>query len=285
MFVKQQGRMMRHHTRRAATRLQWRRLSLASLPVLFGNSFPKSGTHLLSQILEGFTGLGPAANAGLPVIAMYDNDTGAQRSLQSLQGDLKQLKPGDIGFGHLHALPEIIEVLGGEGYITYFILRDPRDVVVSHVFYVTDMEPDHFHHRYYNEQLSTFDERLRTSILGLPGELAPFPDIRKRFEPFLGWFDHPEVLYLRFEDLLQNLPGSLEKILNHAVGRGFPLEVPQMQAIQQLQDSINPSRSPTFRSGKSGGWVDQFNPENKALFKEVAGDLLIELGYENDNDW
>jgi sulfotransferase 6B1 len=283
--MKQQGRLIRHQSRRAAVRLRWRRLSLAGLPVIFGNSFPKSGTHLLSQILEGFQGLGPAANAGLPVITMYDNLTGAQQPVTELERNLKRLQPGDIGFGHLHALPELSAILGGKGYATYFILRDPRDVVVSHVYYVTEMEPDHFHHRYYTEQLSTFDERVRTSILGLPGEAAPFPDIRGRFEPFLGWLGLPEVLCLRFEDLVQDLPGSLGKILDHALARGFPLEVPRTQAIQQLQKAVNPSRSPTFRSGKTGGWVEQFSLENKALFKQVAGDLLIRLGYEKNLDW
>jgi len=36
---------------------------------------------------------------------------------------------------------------------------------------------------------------------------------------------------------------------------------------------------------KPEGWRTSFTPENKALFKEVAGDLLIQLGYEKDNDW
>jgi hypothetical protein len=52
-----------------------------------------------------------------------------------------------------------------------------------------------------------------------------------------------------------------------------------------LDASIDPQRSPTFRSGKAGGWRKQFSPENKQLFKEVAGDLLIQLGYERDHGW
>ena len=85
----------------------------------------------------------------------------------------------------------------------YFILRDPRDVVVSHVHYVTEMEPNHIHHRYYSQELHTFDERLRASILGIPDPAIPFPDIRQRFLPYLGWLDAP-----RSADLaLRRLPG------------------------------------------------------------------------------
>ena len=49
--------------------------------------------------------------------------------------------------------------------------------------------------------------------------------------------------------------------------------------------SIDPKRSPTFRSGKAGGWQEAFTEEHKRLFKEVSGDLLIELGYEKDHGW
>ncbi len=34
--------------------LRWRRLSFTGVPILFANSFPKSGTHLLTQVLQGF---------------------------------------------------------------------------------------------------------------------------------------------------------------------------------------------------------------------------------------
>ena len=57
------------------------------------------------------------------------------------------------------------------------------------------------------------------------------------------------------------------------------------KALEILIEAINPKKSHTFRSGKTGGWVDHFSEENKALFKEVSGDLLERLGYEENNDW
>ncbi len=283
--VKQQARYLRHQLRRAGVLLRERRSNLAGLPVLFANSFPKSGTHLLSQILDGFTRLGPAVKSGLPVIAMYDNQTGRLRPVQELMADLRRLQPGDIGYGHLHALPELTQWLSQDGYATFFILRDPRDVVVSHVHYVTELEPDHFHHRYYSQQLTSFDERLRTSILGLPDSPAPFPDIRGRFAPFMGWLDLPQVLCLHYEQLIHARETELRRILRFAQERGFRLQVGEEQAVRLLIDAINPQLSPTFRSGKTGGWREHFSAEHKALFKEVTGDLLIQLGYEQNYDW
>jgi hypothetical protein len=147
------------------------------------------------------------------------------------------------------------------------------------------MEPNHIHHRYYNETLSSFDERLRASILGLPDPEIPFPNIRARFEPYLGWLERPEVLALRYEEFVADREGSLGRVFDHAVARGFPAACGRQEAVQILAASIDPQRSPTFRSGKTGGWRERFSPENKRLFKEVTGDLLIRLGYEKGNDW
>lgn len=40
-----------------------------------------------------------------------------------------------------------------------------------------------------------------------------------------------------------------------------------------------------YRKGIVGEWRSQFEPQDKSLFKELAGDLLIRLGYESGGDW
>jgi hypothetical protein len=40
-----------------------------------------------------------------------------------------------------------------------------------------------------------------------------------------------------------------------------------------------------FRKGIAGDWKNVFTEHNKQDFKAGAGDLLIELGYEEDNNW
>jgi len=39
------------------------------------------------------------------------------------------------------------------------------------------------------------------------------------------------------------------------------------------------------RKGIAGDWKNVFTERDRATFKEVAGDLLIKLGYEKDNNW
>lgn len=292
------ARLFRRGMRRSARRLRYGKAALQDSPVLFANSFPKSGTHLLTQVLAGFARLGPAVVSGLPAIVTFRGDTGSQRPLGEILADINRLLPGDIAYGHLHALPEVIRCFLQDGFAAFFILRDPRDVAVSHVHYLTDMAPEHVHHHYFAEQLPDFDSRLFASIQGVPAEkfsaarangeaggLEPLPDIRSRFEPYLAWFDHPQVLALRYEDFLSHRLESIGRVLDHAVHRGFQLHVPPAQAVQILDQGIDPSRSPTFRSGKSGGWREAFSAEHKQVFKQVSDGLLQRLGYELDDSW
>jgi hypothetical protein len=275
-------RLGRWQMRRARLNLKYGRVSS---PVLFANSFPKSGTHLLTQVLAGFAQLGPFAVTGLNAVTMYDGPTGEPRPLAEIQTAVNRLRPGDIGYGHLHAEPEIVAALCREGVAPYFILRDPRDVVVSHVFYVTELEPNHVHHRYYAEELHTFEERLKVSILGRPEVENPFPDILGRFERYMDWLNRPETLVLRFEDFILNRQETLRSVLDHAIWRGFAFFGNLDAAVETLSATIDPKNSPTFRSGKVGGWRKHFSPQIKDLFKQVSGDLLIRLGYEKDMDW
>lgn len=39
------------------------------------------------------------------------------------------------------------------------------------------------------------------------------------------------------------------------------------------------------RKGKTGDWKAHFSVEHKYIFKKLAGDALISLGYEKDMDW
>jgi hypothetical protein len=279
------ARFTRRWLRRRVAQRRFLGIDLDTQPILFGNSFPKSGTHLLTQILAGFARIGPTVESGLPPVITFEGETGRQRSSAAIISDLTRLLPGDIGYGHLHATSEIIEILCRKGFAPYFIYRDPRDVVVSHVYYVTDLNNKHVHHDFYVNNLSTFDEHLEVSILGRPDLDVPFPDIRARFVPYLPWLNHSEVLSLRYEDLLINTKAELERIFDHAVTRGFRYQGEKSVAIQTLRDSIKPSESPTFRTGVSGGWKKQFSPAIKDLFKKVTGDLLIRLGYEQNQNW
>jgi hypothetical protein len=252
-------------------------------PTLLGISFPKSGTHLLDQILLGFSKVAPFSKRLHSFYAEYEGESGQSRSVDQALAWLDALGPRDVASAHLFSRPEVVRRVAAPAFLPYFIFRDPRDVAVSHVFYVTEMESRHVHHAFY-ASLPDFDARLQISILGRPELDIAFPNIADRFSPYLGWLDRPEVMKLRFEDLVNNRVAALDSIQRHFLAR-VPLEISSGAMLVALEDSINPRRSPTFRSGKTGEWKRYFTPEHRRLFRSVAGDLLQRLGYERGDDW
>ena len=254
-------------------------------PVLMANSFPKSGSHLLDQVLMGFSRVAPfSPHVALPFFS-YDGETGQKRSVEEALAYVRSLRPLDVTSTHLLAWPEVVDAVCTPKFLPYIIFRDPRDIVVSHVFYITEMAPGHAHSQYYNENLKNFDERLKVSILGRPDVEIEFPDIAKRFELYRGWLDRPQVLVLRFEDFIHNRRETIGQVVDHFLKRVDTLPSSRDQIINALEANIDPQRSPTFRSGKTGEWKKYFKDEHKKLFKGVAGDLLVQLGYEKDNNW
>jgi len=253
------------------------------LPILLGISFPKSGTHLLDQILLGFAKVAPYSKRLHSFYAEYGGESGIQHDPGQAFHWLDSLQPRDIASAHLFAPPDVVTRVTSSNFIPYFIFRDPRDVVVSHVFYITDMESRHAHHAYY-QSLPDFDARLKVSILGRQDTDIEFPDIAERFAPYLDWLNQPEVLTIHFEDLINDQAQTLTRIMEHFLAR-VPLQTSRDLILDSLESAIDPTKSPTFRSGKTGEWKKHFTSEHKKIFKDVGGDLLIRLGYEKDNDW
>lgn len=285
MFLKSSIRSMIYKTEKLYQRNSFASLSApqSGWPILLSISFPKSGTHLLDQILLGFSKIAPFSLRLHSFYAEYEGESGAKHTTEQALAWLDSLRPLDVASAHLFARPEAIARVVTSSFVPYFIFRDPRDVAVSHVFYVTEMEARHVHHDYY-ASLPDFDARLKASILGRPDASVEFPDIAGRFAPYLGWLDHPEVMKIHFEDLVNDRVRTLDYIIDHFLAR-VPLMVDRKTILDFLESAIDPSRSPTFRSGKTGEWKKYFQLEHKRIFKEVAGDLLIKLGYEKNNDW
>ena len=80
----------------------------AGWPVLLGMSFPKSGTHLLDQILVGFSKVAPFARRLHSFFAGYDGESGVKHSLAETLDWVDSLRPLDVASAHLFALPEVV---------------------------------------------------------------------------------------------------------------------------------------------------------------------------------
>jgi hypothetical protein len=284
MGIKQQlRRKLRGPGKYAQAAWRWKRLSFSEVPPIFGNSKPKSGSHLLLQILNGFTQILPYAYVAAEPIRTIRKD-GKRRTTDDIAADLQRIPQGVIGWGYVQASPENVAVLCQPGRVNYFIYRDPRDMLVSQVFFATDMHEEHGMHDFY-KSLPDFGERLKVAITGIDRDGLKMVSVRQRYEGVFEWLEQPGVMCIRFEDLIDDRDAALNAMLDEVEKTGFQIPTPRERALGILIDAINPKKSHTFRSGKTGGWREYFTDEHKALFKDVAGDLLERLGYGTDNDW
>lgn len=270
--------------RRVQAARRWGKEALDKSPQIFGNAIPKAGSHLLIQVLLGLTEIGPFVNPGFPPVNRFEGNT--RLELDERIKEINRMRPGEIRYGYAGCWEPYISAITAPGRASVFIFRDPRDQLVSHVFYATEIHTGHGMHEYYNNELKTMEERLNVAIEGctIPGLILP--TIRERYEENLEWFNQENVLCIRFEGLILDSENTIGRLLDYIQRFGVEFSVPRSQAITIVKNSIQPRKSGTFRKGQPGNWKEHFTEENKRRFKAVAGDLLTRLGYEeSDQDW
>ena len=282
-LAQQLRRTLRGPGKYAQAVLRWKRLSFGEAPPIFGNSKPKSGSHLLLQILNGFTQIMPYKYVEAEPVRTIRKD-GGRRTTNDIASDLRCVPRGVIGWGYVEASDENVAVLCQSGRVNYFIYRDPRDMLVSQVFFATDMHEEHGMHDFY-KSLPDFGERLKVAITGIDRDGLKMVSVKQRYEGVFEWLEQPHVMCMRFEDLINKRDATLNAMLDEVEKTGYKISTPREKALEILVEVIQPKKSHTFRSGKTGGWREYFADEHKKLFKDVAGDLLVTLGYEKNNDW
>jgi hypothetical protein len=251
-------------------------------PPVLANSFPKSGTHLVFQIVDA---LPQATNYGAFLASMTSSFRFRERSPDNATRFIEGIVPGEIVRGHLFFHPQNAANLAAKNVVHYFAYRDPRDVVISEAHYLREMNRWHRLAPYFRK-LPSIDEAIMLSIKGFdpPIQGLEYPNIAARFERYAGWLQHDDCLAVRFEDLAsENRPAVIRRMAEfYAQHCGSPVDIDACAAA--MAAGIAPHKSHTFRSGQKAGWRNEFTAEHHQAFQELAGDLLIRLGYEPNRD-
>jgi hypothetical protein len=242
-------------------------------PKIICVTLPKSGTHLLERALC----LHPRLYR--KIIPTID-----ERNIHrwgGLEALLKRLRPGQVLISHLHFRPEYAELFRSRDVKCLFLVRDPREVVVSQVFYLT-AQRSHRHHRLFTA-LPDFKERLRTAIVG--NDVEELPSIGQRLARFAGWL-HASDYVVRFEDLIGPLGGgelAAQRRTLSSIYRAVGLE-PSSELLDTLVERVFSTASPTFRTGGTRKWQRHFDGEHLRLFDKTVGDLLGVYGYASTTE-
>ncbi len=240
----------------------------------FFNSFPKSGTHLMFQILTGIHSITFDQN-----LHLYE---GVSAQLAEHQRELEKLSDNEFLSGHIYYSASWASLLQDLNMKQIFLYRDLRDVVVSYNYYIEKVNAPL--HQYFKKKQLSKKERMLSIIRGIP-ELG-HQDIHDWFSEFKGWLSAPNVLSIKFEDLLRSegsLDESVQKIVQFVTEEDK--ESIDHTVIKRAKENISTQDSATFRKGTIGNWKEEFDEEITLAFKENAGQLLIELGYETDLRW
>lgn len=278
------------------------------IPRVLANSLPKSGTHLLTQLLNALgmrnhpfhlTGALGRVQGRNPfrrwqirrrhdrkgIRIDIDNDIKIDRDW--LASNLADVPYGSYIRGHCPYSKEIENLLHKLDYKILFIIRDPRDVVVSYFHHMV-RDKNYPPHSFF-VQLPTDDERLKYAITGIRHLDTPRlyrAPIDFELESVIGWIDSTNVCAVRFESLIGPQGGGEKHTQIQTVQRimdflGINYD---SQQVEKIAARVFSPSSPTFRKGRIGDWKNHFSEANKRLFNQIAGDYLVRLGYESEVD-
>jgi sulfotransferase 6B1 len=267
-------------------------------PKVLLNGPGKSGTHLLSACLSlmpkmMFSGrhfalpnffAGPARS---PSSRSRQPGSPPPLDVTRLKKYMERCPQGMFVTAHATFHPDFSDLVKQLRFKHILLLRDPRDIAVSHAFYIMQ-DTLHPHHRYYAETLKSDEERLMASIRGFEeGVEKPLQPIGEIFGAFLPWIHDRSTLVVRFEEMIGPRGGGSAKKQLDEIERiaGFVERPLDREGAHLIARNMYGKGSVTFRKGKLGDWQNHFTEAHKHAFKEVAGDLLIRLGYEEDASW
>ena len=146
------------------------------------------------------------------------------------------------------------------------IHRDGRDVVVSERFFLK------------NEEGRT--KALRDSIL----------DWRGKMTAHRQYATACQIYSCSYESLLRDGEATVKGILgflNLPADRAIVDDMLRRSSFKFTtgRDNGREQASSFYRKGIAGDWTNHFSPADKDVFKELAGDMLVDLGYEKDLNW
>jgi hypothetical protein len=186
--------------------------------------------------------------------------------------------PADV-VAHHHFLPapRLLRFVAESGMSTVFVLRDPRDVLVSMLNYSRERAlPGHVA----SLIAPLSDEDALVLLLEGGGRLVPFAIY---FDAYHDWLSAPGVSIFRFEDLIGSRGGGDESRQDEACQRlaalaGFTANDP---AIASAKARMFNEGAGTFHKGQIGAWRNAFTPVVRQAYDRHAGWLAERWGYES----
>jgi len=266
-------------------------------------TIPKSGTHLLEKCvtLLGIPGVefNYVSKEWDEIKRIKDLTSRLPEHIKVKVEDSKQ--PRGLRFHVIHT-PEAEQLFNEKSCANLFMMRDPRDQMVSLAYACKYNYAMRKTVKPVKEFLLDFILARKESFVPKKKQRWPLPEkqfqsffdmpfyigIVEFYKLFMPWAKAEKFYAVRFENLIGSSGGGsdqaqLQEIKKIAQWLGRQLTDEQAgQIALKLFGGTS-----TFRKGQIGSWREHFTPEVKAAFKAAPGacQLLIDLRYEKDDTW
>lgn len=258
-------------------------------PVLV-NAIPKAGTHLLTALLAHLPGTihsGRHHELDQFELPVAWSQTGHYDWL-AVKHALRSIRGGQYFTGHFPAERQLLAILAELDITPIFIIRDPRDIVVSAVHYIVS-HPHHPLRPRYLRECPSMEDKIMATIEGRPPLRTErgWRSIGQELARYIEWYRASGAHVSRFEHLVGGPYGSQPHLQRAEVSAiasfvGRPLSP---QRTDKVVARMSSPRSATFRKGRIGDWRRHFTKQHCEAFKTHAGAYLLELGYESSSEW
>jgi hypothetical protein len=188
------------------------------------------------------------------------------------------LKPINIRFyengisGHLACHPRVLELV--DGMDKFFIVRDPRDIIVSWKHFASKIGINHALARLGNLDAQLYRttgivaHRLEADIVGAKDKIMVLiKTILPFMTSFLNWPEHATVV--RYEKLLSEPEKELA-----------PVAEILDESLDKLVERSKFRGGKTFRKGVAGEYKKEFNFYHRQMFNEIFADVMERWGYQ-----
>lgn len=184
---------------------------------------------------------------------------------EKILGIVKEKKEGEIILlkqpKHLIFIREIFKYYPNAKFI--HIVRDGRDATMSQRYYLLPPGKKEWPYEWCCRQWATFIERA------------------------IKFRKDPRYLEIYYENLVKNPFEVLGKITKFLDLESIPL-----RKIKKAHKNFKIKKTPTHKnvakpiSKKNvNKWLNKMTSKDKKIFKKIAGEELIKLGYAKDNNW
>lgn len=239
-------------------------------PPVIVNSIPKSGTHLLLQVVRA-----------MPMIRYYGSFLAWASSLDLkrrpqavIDFHLRRIVPGEALGAHLHYSTDTAHTLNKINALHLMIIRDPVDVLLSEAYYLGGMNPFHRMAR----EFSGLDDarRIELALNGSATYPKLYPPFLERIWPYLDWLRDDNVTIVRYEDLV-GTEEAREKCISRIVRAWATHAQPNPELAEQAHKS---AKTGIERPAHTISSRAKDNPHREALIHrpEIKA-LRSQLGY------